>query len=137
MRYFRLWAAWKRWDEEWHILGAEFSRTIRSFTNMAAIWTRVAKTEAAAVAVAQKALEDRRAECRNPRDILAGRDAQAKGTRGARRIRRYRNQIKSKVQSPTRPGLYTRGNQYSRTGLVRPGRMRAGLESLVGRREGS
>ena len=75
--------------------------------------------------------------CRNPRDILAGRDAQAKGTRDARRIRRYRNQIKSRVQSPTRPGLYTRGNQYSRTGLVRPGRMRAGLESPVGRREGS
>ena len=68
--------------------------------------------------------------CRNPRDILAGRDAQAEGTRDARRIRRYRNQVKSRVQSPTRPGIYTYGTQYSRTGLARPGCVRAGLSCL-------
>ncbi|KZV78876.1 hypothetical protein EXIGLDRAFT_633076 [Exidia glandulosa HHB12029] len=43
VRYFRMWATWKRWDEEWHILGAEFDRTVRSFEKMGSVWRAVAE----------------------------------------------------------------------------------------------
>ena len=68
--------------------------------------------------------------CRNPRDILAGRDAQVEreGMRDVSDGIETRSSLEYK--SPTRPGIYTYGTQYSRTGLARPGRVRAGLSCL-------
>lgn len=59
MRYFRLWAAWKRWDEEWIILGAEFDRTVRSFKAMEKVWTSVAAKGRGEAASAQAAADAR------------------------------------------------------------------------------
>ena len=38
-----MWGDWKRYDEEWIILGAEFDRTIKSFTCMEEIWENLAR----------------------------------------------------------------------------------------------
>lgn len=59
MRYFRLWATWKRWDEEWLILGAEFDRTMRTFKKMEEIWTTIAGNGAETVSTAKRELEKR------------------------------------------------------------------------------
>ncbi|KZV78847.1 hypothetical protein EXIGLDRAFT_783167 [Exidia glandulosa HHB12029] len=62
VRYFRMWAIWKRWDEEWLILGAELDRTVRSFGKMAEVWTSVAKREGEHVATRRTRHEEKVAE---------------------------------------------------------------------------
>lgn len=60
MRYFRLWASWKRWDEEWLIVGAEFDRVVTSFGKYTEIWKKIADRASERLVQAVEGVENRR-----------------------------------------------------------------------------